>query len=181
LEEKLLYKLKKFIIRFYNKKVEFNIVNLKSIIFHSDIFTKILTSKLKRKRVGNILFKMDVILNRISLADSLEKIVDDKNARIKKDLNLLENKYKNLNINSILVLEKKNLSQLLSKLYYNVIIRLIKDKKNYKNKKINKYYYKIYEIIFNSINYKNISGLRLEAKGRLTKRYRADRAVFKLR
>ena len=28
-EEKLLYKLKNFIVKYYNKKVEFNIVNLK--------------------------------------------------------------------------------------------------------------------------------------------------------
>jgi hypothetical protein len=42
-------------------------------------------------------------------------------------------------------------------------------------------YSKIYEIIFNSINYKNLSGVRLEVRGRLTKRYRADRALFKVK
>ena len=40
---------------------------------------------------------------------------------------------------------------------------------------------KIYEIIFNSIKYKNMGGIRLEIKGRLTKRYRADRALFKVK
>jgi hypothetical protein len=35
--------------------------------------------------------------------------------------------------------------------------------------------------IFNSIKYKNMGGIRLEIKGRLTRRYRADRAVYKLK
>ena len=46
---------------------------------------------------------------------------------------------------------------------------------------LHKDYSKIYEIIFNSINYKNLSGMRLEVKGRLTKRYRADRSIYSLR
>jgi len=52
---------------------------------------------------------------------------------------------------------------------------------DYYNNNLNKDFFRIYEIIFNSINYKNMAGVRLEAKGRLTKRYRADRAVFKVR
>jgi hypothetical protein len=35
----------------------------------------------------------------------------------------------------------------------------------------------IHKTIFNSIQYKNIEGIRIETNGRLTKRYRADRAV----
>lgn len=45
-EEKLLYKLSNIIGMFYNKKIEFNIINMRSIIFNSDIFTKILAHKL---------------------------------------------------------------------------------------------------------------------------------------
>jgi hypothetical protein len=46
-EEKLLYKLSNIIgTYFFNKRVEFNIVNMKSIILNSDIFTKILAHKL---------------------------------------------------------------------------------------------------------------------------------------
>jgi hypothetical protein len=39
----------------------------------------------------------------------------------------------------------------------------------------------IYNIIYNSIKYKNMSGIQIEVKGRLTKRYRADRSVFTLK
>jgi hypothetical protein len=35
-------------------------------------------------------------------------------------------------------------------------------------------------IIFNTIKYKNLGGMKLEVKGRLTKRYRADRSIHKI-
>ena len=35
--------------------------------------------------------------------------------------------------------------------------------------------------IYNSIKYKNLGGIRIEVKGRLTKRYRADRSIYSLR
>ena len=53
-EEKFLYKLSNILGLYLNKKIEFNIVNMKSIIFNSDIFTKILSHKLwKKKREGD--------------------------------------------------------------------------------------------------------------------------------
>lgn len=167
-EEKLLYKLKNFIIKYYNKKVEFNIVNIRSVVFHTDFFTKIVTSKLSNRK-ANILATMDNILNKVVLP-KVNRIVEK--SLVKKSLNLLENKYKYLNLSFIL---KNNLSELLNSLYYNIIVDY------YNNNNLNKDYFKIYEIIFNSINYKNMAGIRLEAKGRLTKRYRADRATFKVR
>ena len=167
-EEKLLYKLKNFIIKYYNKKVEFNIVNIRSVVFHTDFFTKIVTSKLINRK-AHILATMDNILNKVVLP-KVNRIVEK--SLVKKSLNLLENKYKYLNLSFIL---NNNLSELLNSLYYNLIVDY------YNNNNLNKDYFKIYEIIFNSINYKNMAGIRLEAKGRLTKRYRADRATFKVR
>lgn len=168
-EEKLLYKLKNFIIKYYNKKVEFNIVNIRSVVFHTDFFTKIVTSKLLNRK-AHILATMDNILNKVVLP-KVNRIVEK--SLVKKSLNLLENKYKYLNLSFIL---NNNLSELLNSLYYNLIVDYYNNNNN-----LNKDYFKIYEIIFNSINYKNMAGIRLEAKGRLTKRYRADRATFKVR
>ena len=167
-EEKLLYKLKNFIIKYYNKKVEFNIVNIRSVVFHTDFFTKIVTSKLLNRK-AHILGTMDNILNKVVLP-KVNRIVEK--SLVKKSLNLLENKYKYLNLSFILK-NNNNLSELLNNLYNNIVV-------DYYNN-LNKDYFRIYEIIFNSINYKNIGGIRLEAKGRLTKRYRADRALFKVR
>ena len=168
-EEKLLYKLKNFIIKYYNKKVEFNIVNIRSVIFHTDFFTKIVTSKLLSRKT-NILAAMDTILNKVVLP-KVNRIVEK--SLEKKSLNFLEKNYKNLNLSYILN-NNNNLSEVLNKLYYNIII-------DYYNNNLNKDYFRIYEIIFNSINYKNMGGIRLETKGRLTKRYRADRAIYKVR
>lgn len=169
-EEKLLYKLNNLIIKYYNKKVVFNVVNMRSIILNSDLFTKILTLKLKNKK-ANVLRMMDIILNKAVLP-KVNRIIEKSSLVKSIDFNLLENKFKNLNISSIL--KGNNLSELLNRLYFNVRAYAL-------NINFKKDYVKIYEIIFDSINYKNMGGVRLEVKGRLTKRYRADRALFKVR
>jgi hypothetical protein len=180
-EDKLLYKLNYLITRYYNKKIEFNIVNLKSLIFNSDLFTNILMLKIKktRKSVGGM---MTAIINRAILPKVNKRI---ERSLILKDLdfNLLKNKDLNLNINSILK-NKYNLEKFLNKLYYNLIIKLEKNKNVKENEKLKikkNILIQIYKIIFNSIKYKNMEGIRLEVRGRLTKRYRADRAVYRLR
>jgi hypothetical protein len=186
-EEKLLYKLKNFLIKYYNKKVEFNIVNVRSVVFHTDFFTKIITSRLKRRKI-NIFRAMGSILNRAVLPKVNRRIerslVNQGFARSeRKTLNLLANKYKDLSLSFILN-NHNNLgpgaTELLNKSYYNIIINLwagVTPSAQQVDGALfaHKDYSKIYEIIFNSINYKNLSGMRLEVKGRLTKRYRADR------
>jgi hypothetical protein len=114
---------------------------------------------------------MDIILNKAVLP-KVNRIIEKSSLVKSIDFNLLENKFKNLNISSIL--KGNNLSELLNRLYFNVRAYAL-------NINFKKDYVKIYEIIFDSINYKNMGGVRLEVKGRLTKRYRADRALFKVR
>jgi hypothetical protein len=143
---------------------------MRSIILNSDLFTKILTLKLKNKK-ANVLRMMDIILNKAVLP-KVNRIIEKSSLVKSIDFNLLENKFKNLNISSIL--KGNNLSELLNRLYFNVRAYAL-------NINFKKDYVKIYEIIFDSINYKNMGGVRLEVKGRLTKRYRADRALFKVR
>jgi hypothetical protein len=72
------------------------------------------------------------------------------------------NKYKNINLNYILNFKEYNLDNLLYEIY---------NKKGFFNN--------IHKNIFNSIKYKVMNGIRLEVKGRLTKRYRADRATYR--
>lgn len=151
----LLYKLSKLLSKFYKKKVEFNIINLKSFSYNSNIFTNILKKKLVHRNAG-LLKVMNYILKKIK--KSKENNTLKKNIFLKKNnLNFLD---KNLNINTIV--KNVNLNETIKDLY-NI--------ENYNNQKI----------IFDSIKYKNIGGIRLELKGRLTKRYRADRSLFKLK
>lgn len=160
-EELFLYKLSKLISKLYNKKVEFNIVNLKSIILNSDLFTEILTLKIKKKK-ANVIRRMNYILNKARLPKVNN--IQERGSVVKSvDFNLLENKYKNLNLYSVLGLAENSIEEILSDLYY------VKNTSQLKNR------------IFNSIKYKNMGGIRLEVKGRLTRRYRADRAIYKVK
>jgi len=151
----LLSKLGIIITKFHNKKVEFNIINLKSIRFNSDIFTEYLRLKLRKKR-RNVLNRMNFVINKVKLPNT-NTIIERARTPKSINFNLLENKYKNINLNYML--NKDNLEKLLNNLY----------------EKIEK------KIIFNIIKYKNIGGIKLIIKGRLTKRYRADRAICKVK
>ena len=132
------------------EKIQYNIVNLKSITFHSDIFTQALAIKLKKKR-ANSMKNMYSILNRASLASSLFNV---------RKTNIL-NKYKDLRFISYIDDQEKTLNTLL----------------NNENTLTNNTNKDIHKNIFHSIGYKNMAGIRLEIKGRLTKRYRADRSI----
>lgn len=137
------------------KKIQYNIVNLKSITFHPDLFTQALAIKLKKTK-ANSMKNMYSILNRASLASSLPSINFEEN---------LLNKFKDSRL--ISHINNNNIEKTLNVLYNN-------DRSNNSNKDINKN-------IFNSIGYKNMAGIRLEIKGRLTKRYRADRSIYILK
>jgi hypothetical protein len=165
-EERFLYKLSYLISKFYNKKVTFNIINLKSFVFHSDFFTKILGLKLKNRKI-QIMKWILYILNKASLprVNRLKEIGKKKRTV---DYNLLENKYPNINLFSLV--KENNFINILNDSYFNSIFNL-KSKNNIG----------LYDIIFNSIKFKNMAGIRLEVGGRLTKRYRADRALFKVK
>jgi hypothetical protein len=140
-----------------NKKIEYNIVSLKYLTNNPDLFTNILALKLKRFKRIQRLKQISKILNRTHLP-----IVNTIQERtyVKRGLDVYKNRYKNLKI--ISYLENKNLDKFLNS---------IADKKT-KN---------ISNNIYNSIKYKNLGGIRIEIKGRLSKRYRADRSVYSLR
>jgi len=162
-EKKLLKILKRLIYKTLGINIEFNIINLKKIVYNTDIFTEILALKLKKKKIR--LFKAtNVILNKARL-----KKTEDFKERIRivkrVNRNLLPNKYRSLNLSNILTNNEYDLNYLLREIYYT---------------KFNKEDYNIHDIIFNSIKYKLIGGIKLEVKGRLTKRYRADRAIHRV-
>jgi hypothetical protein len=163
-------------------------------MFNSDLFTKILTQFLK-DRNSNVIEMMNIILEKGALPER-NRIIKKSHVRSNKksvDFNLLENKFKSFNLTSILI--DNNLSELLNNIYYNVLSRTststssefkaaaVTTQAKALDFKFNleKNYDKIYDIIFNSINYKNLGGIRLEVKGRITKRNRADRSLFKVK
>lgn len=105
-ENLFLSKLGKGISRYYGKKVEFNIVNLKSIAHNADIFTEILTAKIKRRRTGPTP-SMNALLTKVKFPE-VNRIIE--RGRIEKCVNdeLVENKYKNNSLS--LIINKDDLS-----------------------------------------------------------------------
>ena len=163
-ENKFLSKLRPLIFKLYNKEVEFNIVNLKNLYLNSDIFTKAISLKLKNR--DNKLLRV--------LKSSLSMIKLPKIDKIKENYNKL--KIKELLINKVsryYINNKDNLNKILLDLFHDSTIFNNKYENNNNNKLLN--------LIFNILKYKNIAGIRLEAKGRLTRRFTASRSVFKIK
>nr|QUB36782.1 ribosomal protein S3 [Ophiostoma piliferum] len=152
----MLFKLSKLLNRFYKKKVEFNIINLNSYRYNSDIFTEIFKKKAIKRDV-RLLNLMEFITKKNLNPKSL--IIEDPSSRQRLskfiDYNLIHNKYRNFNISDII----KNIS-------FNETLKNI----YYINNEIND------DFIYKYIKYKLVGGIRLEIRGRLSKRSRADRS-----
>lgn len=155
----LLPKLSNILNKIIGKKIEYNIINLKSIAYNTDLFTQALALKLKKTRMNHIK-SMFSILNRAYLP-KINTIKERTLVKGQNNVDLFLDKYKDLKIISNLN-TNNNLDGLLSTIHET-------------SKK------EIHNTIYNSISYKNMSGIRLEVKGRLTKRYRADRSIYSLK
>ena len=150
----LIYLIKKI----FNKNVELNLINLKYFYFNSDIFSQPLVLKLRKKR--NLLRYLKACVRKVKIKKTNESINN-----YFFDLNQLSNVEDN---------------DILNNLLFNL---LKQNEKNYSNNNVinNKYDFNILKyMILNSIKYKRVSGVRLEAAGRLTKRYTASRSRDKV-
>ena len=153
------------------KKIEYNIINLKSIAYNTDLFTNALALKLRKKRI-NYIYSMFSILNRAYLPN-INSIKERSLIKGNEKMDPFHEEYKDLRI--ISNLNTNNLDKLLEGIYpTNIKIHNQKLNYSYGDKKI-------HNIIYNSVGYKNMGGIRLEVKGRLTKRYRADRSIYSLK
>nr|YP_009763300.1 ribosomal protein S3 [Metarhizium rileyi]QIS49079.1 ribosomal protein S3 [Metarhizium rileyi] len=157
--QRLLPKLSNILNKIIGKKIEYNIINLKSIAYNTDLFTQALALKLKKTRMKHIK-SMFSILNRAYLP-KINTIKERTLVKGQNNVDLFLDKYKDLKIISNLN-TNNDLDRLLNTIHGT-------------SKK------KIHNTIYNSIGYKNMSGIRLEVKGRLTKRYRADRSIYSLK
>jgi hypothetical protein len=166
-----LHKLNSLLLKIFHNKIEYNIVNTKYYIYNTDIFTNALSKKLEKKKFS-LVRGMNTIVNRIKLPKT-NAIMERANLKKFKDLSLLENKYKDVNLISIL--NKDNLNKFFMSTYNSLYLL----KKNKYTKNIN--HISIQDKIFNSINYKNMGGIKLEVKGRISRRLTAQKTLYKLR
>jgi hypothetical protein len=171
----LLPKLSNILHKILGKKLEYNIINLKSISYNTDIFTNILALRIKKIKSGHIK-RMFSVLNRAHLP-SINIIQERTRMQSQDNFDGFKNKYKDLKILSN-INNQFSLSNLLNKVFSTNTLKISKTK----GREIHFTQPKdIHNTIYNSIKYKNMGGIRLEVKGRLTKRYRADRSIYTLK
>lgn len=164
-DSNFILKFKNILSRILNTKIELNIINLKYHSYNPDFITKFLALKLKKNKF-NIITSMRNIINK----SKIDVAKYNKYRILNNNINLRENQYKDLSLISIV--NNKDLTSLLKDIYNtNITIN---------NSILFNNYNKIYNLIFNTIKFKYLGGIRLEIKGRLTKRYRADRSIYKL-
>jgi len=168
-------KLKNLVKIIYNKNIIFNIVNLKKMHFNSDIFTQAVSLKLRNR--DNKLYKV--------LKASLRKFKLRNVGRVRRQKNsnkneIMVNRIRNSYINSMIT--KYNVKDPLNKLLLNYF-PWSENLKIYIAKLSYTYFssVSIDSYVLHTLKHRKMAGLRVEAKGRLTRRFTASRSVFKMK
>ena len=169
-------KFKYMISNLYDKEVEFNIVQLKKMHLNSDIYTQLVAAKLKNR--DNKLYKvLKWSLRRINLPNVSRQW--EKYSQFNKEgylPNIVKNKYINSMFNTQF---SNNNMDSLNNLLLNLFPRIINKMEDKDITNRSKIYLEKY-FINSIIKHKKLAGIRVEAKGRLTKRFTAERSVFKM-
>ena len=171
-DNRFILPLKTLFVKVYHKKIELNLVSLKSMYLNSDILSQIITIKLKNRknRILRVLKFAFKTLKKPTL--SKFQLIGNKKDR----LNYLQNLcISDLMDNSFYtkpsVVSKDPLDLIIAKIFTSKLENVHENKKST---------YLDY-LFFNSLKHKSINGIRIEASGRLTKRMTASRSVFKLK
>jgi Mitochondrial ribosomal protein (VAR1) len=175
-EKPFAWKLLRLIKNIYNKEVQFNTVNLNKMHLNSDIYTQAVSLKLRNR--DNKLFKV--------LTSSLSKVKLPNVSRISEKYNksnrdeYLINKIRNVYVNSMF----NNTTSMdpLNNLLLAFFSRTENLEMEIKNRSsIIKRPISLYKYIIRSLKHLKLAGIRIEAKGRLTRRFTASKSVFKVR
>ena len=150
----------------YNKKVEFNLVNLKYLYLNSYLFSETLITKIRNKK-NRLLRVLKASLRMFHLAplDKLSLLADISNIKKK----LQNSKVSYLGKGKISDKISENLQKVYKKKSFNIL--------NYDKIQTDNITIKILD----SIKHKSVTGIRIEAAGRLTRRNNAAKSVFKLK
>jgi hypothetical protein len=162
--------------KLYNKDVEFNIVNLKKMHLNSDIFTQAVSLKL-RNRDNKLYRVLKSSLRKIHLP-VIRKISEKLNKPNKDDFFI--NRIRNNTISSMFNDNNRDsLNNLLLSFYPaadDLEINIVK-RSSVKKQKIS-----LNGFVFrHHLKHLDLRGIRVEAKGRLTRRATASRSVFKMK
>lgn len=188
--------LSNIISKVYNKKVIFNIVNLKYMHLNSDIFLQAIALRLrnsKKNRLNKVLRKA---LSIVKLSRA-EPSAQDHNNTVYKYIEQHFNRFKQLNtsifneqssfdLNNVNIKANNADAKALSIINKDVTNKINDIQKSFGVKDYGyntriKWLNNDQATTINLIKFKSVFGLKLQAAGRLTKRSTASRAVFKYR
>lgn len=166
-ENTYLLPLNKLIKKIYDKKIEFNLIDLKYFYLNSDIFSQAIAIKIKNNK-NKLLKVLKASLSIVKLP-YLNKL-SDRYSSEKLYITSLTGKLENFDALSLVSFKdtSKNNNDVLHQL-----LQVFKNKNDYSNY--------IETAVLNSIRNKTINGVRFETSGRLSKRFTASRSVFKIK
>ena len=165
-----------FLENIYKKNVELNIININKMHLNSDIYTQAVSLKLRNR--DNKLFKvLRWSLNKVKLPN-VSRMTERYNISNRDEY--LINKIRNTYVNSMFI-KDTNLD-----LLNNLLLDFFSKTENLqieikKRSSIIKRPISLYKYIIRSLKHLKLAGIRVEAKGRLTRRFTASRSVFKMR
>lgn len=168
----------RFIEKMYDKKVELNIVNLNRMHLNSDIFTQAVSLKL-RNRDNKVYRVLKASLRNIKLSP-INKIKEKNRKRNNEELHI--NQIRNDIISSMFKDDevKDPLGDLLFEFFpregvglYTTLIKQFSSK-TYSLTTIEEY-------VLCNLSQNRLRGIRIEAKGRLTRRFTASRSIYKMK
>lgn len=166
---------------FYNKKVDYNLVILKYLYLNSYIFTETVVTKIRNRNNKLITVLVNSLLKftvpPIDLLEMYEEMYNKK----KKTQNLKFSDFLEINKNRTKS-PQDFLDFILYKMYTNQEKLFFKNLQLVKNHNDNNNMIdNVTNMVLRFIKHKSVSGIRLEAAGRLTRRYKAERSVYKVR
>jgi len=174
----VLQKLIDLIEQIYNKKVQLNIVNLKKMHLNSDIYTQAVSLKL-RNRDNKLYRVLKASLRKIKLP--VIRKIDEKQKKPNRD-EFFVNRIRNNTISNMFSLKTKNINDRLQNLLLkffplaNNLTINVKKKSSNINRTVS-----LENFVLRSLKHLNLRGIRVEAKGRLTRRFTASRSVLKMK
>lgn len=192
-EDRYLLPLTSLVRRVYNRKVEFNLVNIKYLYLNSYIFSNTIVTKLRNRNnrlltvlnAALLMFKLPSI-DRLALYDEIynrkKKLQNLKVRDIIANIFSLKSNVKPQEMDPFIIPKSGDLLELLlSKMNLKESLLKVNDfEASHFSNNMNHQLY-IIDTLFKSIKNKFVSGIRLEVAGRLTRRNTAARSLFKKR
>jgi Mitochondrial ribosomal protein (VAR1) len=183
-DPKFLIKLGNIVKNSYNKEVEFNVVELNQMYLNSDIYTQAVALKLKNRK-NSLYWVLRSSLTKVDLPNVSRQ--SEKYYNFNRD-ELLENKIRNSYINSMLdntsaktISREDSLNKLLLNFYPSEDNLELDFKYSAKQAGTIRLPVDLETYVLKTLKHLKLAGVRVEAKGRLTKRFTASRSVFKMK